>query len=91
MKCVPHSKTLPVPHLPTNLVVVDESEWEVPIEVENEEQNNPTFETNIFSANPRLLMQSNLNDLVLDLHSSKLKSCTFGFYAEKMESPSKRY
>jgi len=64
MRPVPHSEDLPIPHLPTHLTLVDESEPEAATEVPNKEQDDPTFETSTSSCEPHLLTQGELNDLV---------------------------
>jgi len=71
MRPVPHSKDLPIPHLPTHLTLEDESEHGAATEVQNEEQDDATFETSTSSCEPHLLTQGELNDLVRDLKLSK--------------------
>lgn len=49
-------RKLPLPHLPTNLVLEEESEQEATLVVQNEKLDDPIFETNIFSCELHLLI-----------------------------------
>ena len=79
MRPVPHNEDLPIPHPPTHLTVEDESEHEAATEVQNEQQDDATFETSTSLCEPHLLTQGELNDLVRDLKLSKKTGRTFGF------------
>jgi len=72
MRPVAHSEELPVPKPPENVILSDDEQEEDFAESCNDDvSTDPNFEASCSSAEPQLLTQGDLNDLVRDQNLSK--------------------